>query len=160
MAEPRRYGHLSVLNYRSAPSACGRRSRLLLKLWRVDLKEMLQVCQGTGSKRGNSGIRETIIVCSVRGSDKLSHAMMKRTADDLSPALSLAESSVINYNIQHHSPVCLCCEDQAVMQIEEGSNFVCLQEDRRTPAGWPCGKPQTTLRISRPWTDPRFILFF
>lgn len=54
------------------------------------MKEMLQVCQGTGSKRGNSGIRDTIIVCSVRGPDRLSNAMMKWTADDLSPALSLA----------------------------------------------------------------------
>lgn len=56
--------------------------------WSWDLKEMLQVCQGTGSKRGNSGIRNTIIVCSVRGSDKLNNGMMKWTTDDLSPALS------------------------------------------------------------------------
>lgn len=74
--------------------------------------------------------------------------------------LSLAESSVINYNSQHHSPLCLCCEDQAVMQTEERSNLVCLQEDRRTPAGQPCRKPQTTLTISRSLLGPHFILFF
>lgn len=52
------------------------------------------------------------------------------------------ESSVINYNFQHHSPVCRSCKDQAVMQIEERSNVLCLQETGRPLLGNPAGNPK------------------